>query len=103
MLPQGLHEAVDTLHLGGDVNTLRAMGDAMITTDAMVRLTDRRNGAVITHKECAAVAFELVLGVIGSRHRSLGDALVIVRKNTRYVQAVRARHAVVAGGARHLL
>lgn len=61
MLPQRLDEAVDTLHLCGDVNTLRAMGDAMVTTDTMVRLTKLRDRAVIAYEECAAVAFELVL------------------------------------------
>ena len=98
---QLVHKAVNSLHLGGDVNTLRAMRDTMVTADTVVRLTKPRNRAVIAHEERPAIAFELVLGVIGSRHRSLGDALVVVRKNTRYVQAVRARHTVVASGTRN--
>ena len=99
-LLQLIYEAVDALHLLGDVDALRAVGDAMITAYAMVRLTDGWHGAVVTHKERTAVALELIGRTVCSRHSALRDTLVIMREDTRYVQPVRAGHAVVAGGAR---
>ena len=98
-LLQLVHEAVDALHLLGDVDALRAVAHTMVATDTMVRLTDGWHGAVITHKERTPVALELIGRTVCSRHSTLRNTLVIMREDTRYVQSVRAGHAVVAGGA----
>lgn len=52
MLPELFDEAVDALHLGGDVDALRTMADTLAAADTVAGLTKSRHTAIIADKKC---------------------------------------------------
>ena len=93
---QRFDKAVYFLHFLRDADALGTMYGALSAVYTVVGLTKTRYTAIITHKEslpCAAVI--LILQTFGNI--ALVDALVIVRKDSGNVDAVRTRHAIVIG------
>lgn len=83
------------MQLGGYVDTLRTVGNALVAAYAVARLTEFRHTAVVPHKKSAARPAEVfVLNIFGDI--SLVETFVVVQQNGRYVESVGAWHAVFA-------
>lgn len=82
-----LHEMVNPLHLGRNIDALRAVVHALVAAYAMVCLTKTRHTAVIPHEKRTA-GLPVVLILLRCRHIAPIDALVAVGKYSRDVQAV---------------
>ena len=79
----------------GDVDALWAVFYAVTTPDAMIGLSQLGNAVVITHEEGLAGA--LVVAVFLVAHKvPFFDALVVMHKDGRDIDAVRAGHTILA-------
>lgn len=82
-----------------NVNSLRAMGRALVAAYAMARLPELGDATVIANEESLAGATEIrVAGIKG--HVALVETLVVVEQDGWDVNAVGAWHAVLAIVAR---
>ncbi len=90
---------VDTFHLPGNLDALGAMLHTLAAPDAVVGLTQLGHAAVIANEEGLAGAGVIrVVAVAGEI--TLGDTLVVVGEHTGDIDAIGARHAVLAVVAR---
>ena len=88
------------LHLRRDVDILRTVMHALVATDTMVRLTQARYAAVVTHEE-GPPGFPVVFVLRRGGHITLVDTLVVMGEDARNVQPVGTRHAILAGRTRY--
>ena len=105
VLLQPLHVLVDALELTRDVDALGTFLYAGAAADAMVGLTEGRDGLVVLVEERAAQLGVLRVLAVG-RQGHLGDTPVVVGEDGGDVDAVGTGHAVlavVAGDERVLL
>ena len=68
--------------------------------DAMVGLTQRRDGAVVADKVIATESL-VVLITLFVRHRAFVHKLIVMQEDARDVETIRARHAVLTVVARY--
>ena len=73
---------------------------ALVAANAVVCLPELWHRTVVADKECSACFF-VVCGLLGFWNVAMVDALVVVDKNGRDVQSVRARHAIFTVVARY--
>ena len=100
ILLQLLHKLIDSGELLWNVDILRTMWITLTAIYAMVCLAKRRDRAVVAD-EVDAASLLIVRCLFALWHVTLVHALVIVVKDARDVNAVRARHTVFAVVARH--
>ena len=100
ILFQLLHKLIDSCELLRDVDILRAMRITLTAVYAMISLTKRRNRAVVAD-EVDATSLLIVLRLLALWHITLVHALVVVGEDAWDVNAVRARHTILAVVARY--
>lgn len=96
-----LHIFIDAVQFRGDVDFLWAVLGALVAADTVTCLTHGWDVAVVADEETFPRFPKRFRFPIAGWHLALSDAFVVVSKDGRDVQSVRAGHAVVAGGARH--
>ena len=94
------NERIDAVQFVRNLDALRAVGNTLSATDAVVCLTDFRHGTVVAYQIGTARLF-VVLVLAAPRHIAFVDTFVVVEQNGRNVDTVRAGHAVFAIVARH--
>ena len=92
---QLLDIGVDPPKLSGNRNALRALRDALLAPDAVVRLTQGRDRSVVAHKVGLA-ELPVVLLLLAPGLHTLVDGVVVVHEYSRNINPVRAGHAVLA-------
>mgnify|MGYP007066027048 CR=1 FL=1 len=94
-----LDVTVNTVHLIGDLDILRAMLHALAATDTMVRLAQLWHRAVVAHKKRPAGT--PILGVLHPlREVTLIDTAVVMGEYSGDIDTIRAGHTIVAFVAR---
>lgn len=91
---------VDAPELLRNVYALRAVRHALFAARAQARLAEPGNGAVVAHEVRPPRARVPGLKPAFGNH-ALVQALVVVQENRRYVERIRARHAILAIVARN--
>ena len=64
MLLQSFYEGIDAVQLVWNIDALRAVRAALVTADAVTRLSQLRHRAVVAHKERTAGTAIVIIGVI---------------------------------------
>ena len=88
-------EVVDALEFARDVNLLWAVGDALAALDAVVGLAEFGHTAVVADEECST-SLCVVRRLLTLWHVAFVHAFIIMYKYGRDVEAIRARHTIVA-------
>ena len=97
---QFLHKLIDSCELLRDVDVLRTMRITLTAVYAMVCLTKRRDRAVVADEVYATSLF-IVRCLFALWHVTLIHAFIVVVKDARDVNTVRAWHTVFTIVARH--
>ena len=90
---------VYALHFLGNVDALRAVYVALPATDAVVGLPETRHAAVVPHQE-RPTRLTVTLALRRGDDVALVHTLVVMQQHRRDVDAIGARHAVLAVVAR---
>ena len=90
-----LDKVVDAFHLPRNVDLLRTMAYAFATFDAMICLTKLGHAAVVANEEGSSCLL-IVLSLLALWHIARIHAFIIMYEDGWNVEAIRARHAVIA-------
>ena len=103
-LLQIVHIVRDAVQFVWDVDALRAVRAALITSDAMVGLSQLRHAAVVAYEVSTTGTLVVFVLRVGD-DVSLVEALIVVQQQCRDINSIRAGHtvfAVVAGDSVNL-
>ena len=83
------------MELANNVDALRTLGYALATSGAMACLTELRYGTVVSDEEGSSV-FAILRVLTVHRHAVFVHTLVEVGEDSRNIDAIRTRHAILA-------